>query len=500
MAVVRQMAFSYGGQAVPGTLAGASLRLHSVHQLRRDVRAGVAECVFYVVVLSPDAPTHAAACEAFEAQFTKRRQAFFVSLNGVIAFALSDADNTGFEVAAEVSKPGDTDEVERWDTNTSRLYEVRVTAGLPAGDDAENRRELSYTVAFTESRRMSLSVSGVYTAQESPPLTATAAYEFGAPARIQTIITALGGVWEQVGEDYTPDDQDQVLEFTQTWAEIVADQFTGGVNSPALVNPSLSVRRLEEQDPQSESGDPLLVMEATYDAGVDRDTSVSLLSAWEDIALPTILEAMEIFAKGGVGVTSVQPSFDVYEHRIAGVVRGQAVSESTNLSTVKDSVDEIDYGKIIRPTWPKASDVPDDEENDEPKPTPAYVYQGPRVIIRTTTKRTETLSAFAISGAANRNARSIDTEQLGDKPKEEGNGNAGGDSFLVVRTNKRVGKSTESRGIDRFGALTVNVKEEVETFRLIIAVASEGSTQAGLDPTTTRTRNTSGGGRDFIGG
>ena len=338
------MAVSYGAQVIPGPVVGvplATVNLHDVHRIEKDSRQGTALVSFSLVVnAGGDEAVLAAACDALEAQFTSRRLALVVTLNGNEALRLDDLDNSGLDVSPTISKPGPTGQDEAFDSNTSRLYEVTITAGLPADAGIGFRRDFSYRVTFSGSRRGQLDVFGTYTAAEGGA-GATATYLSNIDARVAAIITSLGGVWERVSESYTPDDADTVVEFSRVYREILANQSTSQLDSPSIVDPNLTIQVADEDNPESIDGTPLRRLSAELTTSVDFDVQPDLLSAWENTLLPAITSQLEIFAQGGVAIISAVPRFNVYDHTISASVEAESLNTGSLLSRAIEVVDEV---------------------------------------------------------------------------------------------------------------------------------------------------------------
>lgn len=479
MAVTRAMSITYGAQAIPGAVAGARLELHGPHKITQTDTGGEVTFQFTVNALG-SAAVLAAACEALEVTFRTRRLALLVELDDAEALKLDDADNSGFDVTPEIRKLGETSP--QWDSNTSRLYEVTIRGGTPSlGTDS--RQEFSHTVTLGPSVRGTLEVRGVYTAVEGG---ADAEANFLAliDARVATIVTALTGVWETISETRTPDDTDTTVAFTRTLREILSNQASGLLNAPAIVDPNLLVTRgkrspeggliavgVEQavgQGVASGAPDPLLTITAEYSSAVDKTVTTDLLDVFESIVRPVIFEQMELVAGGGVAIISVEPRLDFYNNTIGVSVVGETKARSNVLDREVETVDEVDFGKIIRDVWP--DEVPKDEEKISPAPTQGYVYQTRRIITRTITTLTTTL-AGAAGGQEIRNQRTVAQAGTGQPATRE----LGGATFKSVLMFRTVRSKRSTRGIREFGnTFAVLEREFVEVFRVLAVITSSG--------------------------
>ena len=464
MAVVRAMAITYGAQAVPGTVAGANVTLHSVHKLRKDATRFELEFDLLVDGLGSEATLSAAAI-ALEATFTTRRLALTVDLGGTNALTVSDTNRSGFDVTPTIEKVENADSPDRFDTNTSRLYRVRFEAGLPSLGTG-NLAEFGYDVSFSPSRRTELTVRGTYSATEGGS-SSSANYLGLIAGRVAAITGALAGTFEKVSERYSPDDVDGFTAFEQVHKQVLFNQSTGTLDNPAVVDPNLSITRTEVTDEGTGDGVPLLELEAKYGTSVDFDVNSNLVTVWETISLPLVLSEMESVAGSGIAITELSPSFDYYNHTISAVVRGQAVGQSGLLKKSIETLDETDFGKIIREVWPASAEIKDDEKEASPSPTPAHVYQSARVISRTITTITEEVSADIDSQRGARNNR-VGQQQDHQVWVEQDDAESTYVSVLMTRSTR---SKRKKRGVrDQGEQIDVLERTIIETYRIVIGV------------------------------
>ena len=190
------------------------------------------------------------------------------------------------------------------------------------------------------------------------------------------------------------------------------------------------------------------------------------MTLWEGTIRPHVLSQMETIAGGSIAVDTIRPSYDFREHTIRATVEGVAFSGTATLEREITTRDEVDFGKIVRETWPFPSEVEDDEQDEFPKPTPAYVYQGARVITRTITTRTLERTASAINvGIRNHRSRA-----LAQAPTGSG-GDTPSNAVLMTRTSdvRKV-----KRGLKQFGS-QINLIERivVEVFRIVVNLSEQ---------------------------
>ena len=469
MPVVREMAITYGGQAVPGTVAGANVTLSGVHKLTRERGSFALE--FDILVDGAQSPAVlAAACLALESTFNTNRLALTVDLNGNNALTVDDSNRSGFDVTPSIEKVGDEDPPSRFDTNTSRMYRVTIDAGIPVLGTT-NRLEFGYDVSFTGSRRTTVTVSGTYTATAGGA-SSSSNYASLIDARVATILATLGGSFELTDERYSPDDVDGNTTFQRTYKEILFEQADGVITHPAIVDPNLLITKRDVTDEGAGGGIPLAELDASYDSFVDVTIEPSLATAWESIALPLVIKQLEIVAAGTTAIVEVAPTFDYYRHTISATVRAQALAGGGVLKQTIETLDEVDFGKIIRPVWPSDNEVPSDEESSDPQPTPAHVYQAARVISRTVTTVTEEVRTSETGGAI-RNSRSEASGGLVQPGLSLGFTFVGSRSELMTRSTKSVRKN---RGIATLGpVIPVLERTLIETFRTVVDLSADST-------------------------
>jgi len=489
VAVVREMSVVYAGQAIPGSRAGADLHLTGIHRIRKGpVDATV---VFRFVVQASSESILAAACVSLEELFTRRREALRVNLLSSEALELSDADATGFDVTPEIVKVGESDP--RFDTNTSRLYEVTIQAGIPARTvDDDFLQDFEYDVVYTPSRRGGLTVRGAYTADPGLPVVkASAVYLSEITARVATIIAALGWSAELAVERYTPNVTDTTVEFERSYRQVFFNQDAGQLDNPGIVDPSLIVKVVDEGTDGDPSARPLKRIVAEYTAAVDQTVEEDMVSLFDTAILPWITQNMETVAGGSVILETVEPGYNFDEHTIQATLTGLGTAGGSLLERKVEFTDSIDFGKIIRYTWPEI--VPDDETDDEPNPTEAFKYQANRKLNRQVITTTTTLGDIASpalggAGGVRGSPRIVLREGQGATVLGELATPTTEAGTEAVRLSRRSRNQPGFRGIQGTQQL-VTIKTVTEEFE-IIAASAQGSGGSTNQPKT-RTRGQS---------
>lgn len=396
MALVREMKITYDSQDIPGSIGNSTLHLEGIHKLSKINAEGVV--IFRFVVDSPTESDLADDCVAIEEVFQRLRKRLVVTLLSDNSLVLDDADYTGVDVTPHISKPGE--ELPRFDSNTSRLYEVTITAGLPA-NASDALRDFNYSISYTPSRFGQIDVSGTYTGVVSPATSATAKYLSEIAARVETIRASLGWTIELVEENYQPNLSDGVVTFARTYKQIRFAQSIDDLNHSSLVDPTLGITVKEEGSVTDKDSSPLSRITAEFTTAVDRDQESDLVSVWTRLCLPWIIKNMVTASASGLSVDLIEPKFSYYDHTISANVSGLAISRDKLIERIVISEDVIDFGKSINYLWPEDNEISEEAEGLA-EPTPAYVYQKNRIFNRTVETITRNLGNIplpTVSGA-----------------------------------------------------------------------------------------------------
>ncbi len=399
----RELRITYGTAIASSTVGSSTVQLTAVHRLR--VTPDSFEISFEALLTSPTRANFDSDMATFEAALDTPRQPVLVEvlspasqavLHTLLSF--SHTLNTGLNIECTWSKPGS-----RGDTIVSRRYEITVTGGRPANylTQAGLLRDFQYDVSFPATRRGTLTVRGSYTAVGSNQ--AKTQYLAQIDARVLTIVTALTGTWPLASERYTPDDTDQIVSFSRVYKELIFNESSGLLDHPGVGDQQLSIRRAKGTTPAppGSSAAGLVTIVANYSAQIDKTVTLGvsdLDTLWLNTIRPWILTNMrQVISSRGFAVTADDFSLDPVDNVLRAFVTAQAIVNQ-EISRLVVTDDDVDYGKILRRTWPKNA-------KDDLAPTPAYTFRGPKIITRivTTTTRVEgTQSALldkAVAGA-----------------------------------------------------------------------------------------------------
>ena len=339
--IERHLAVTYGGYTVGGS---TERQVHSYTQVRQSFVESVVR--FSFLVTGFDDEEFAAECRGAEEAFRTPHQNLTVSQDGAVLLDLNHDQATGFNADPEIEK-----QEHEADTGRSRMYHVTITFGMPADNSSPTGiREATVGVEYSPSRRRTLTIDGVWTANNGTD--SRAAYEAGIDAFVSSVRSALGGTWETVAEDVAPDKEDKVANFTHTSREIIFQQGGSTLNDPGIVEQQLRVAPREEA-PGDWAGEPTTrpkVVDVSYDAWVDADVTTNLAAKWQSIRSWVIGQATSLAGGGNGALTMEEPAFFPDDNRISAkltltVMRGNLLEQSIHVT------DKVGTGKVLVPVW-----------------------------------------------------------------------------------------------------------------------------------------------------
>jgi hypothetical protein len=295
-----------------------------------------------------------------------------VWLNGsteIMAFRHSDA--TGFDAEPTIEKREDKA------SNRARIYTVSIRFGLPADVvHAGGRRDSTVNVAYSPSRRRTVTVAGIYTAVPPASLTARGQYEANISAYCTAVLAALGGTFELAEEPRTEaNDTNRTLSFTRVYDEIVFGQ-GGGVNDSAIVRQNVRVTRSRVAPGDTPVAERLATLVADFTCWIDSTVTTDLEGKYESIKSWLVNLAAATMSGGSAALVEESPSFDFDDNRISARL---TILVATNSVIEQRITTEIvqDYGVVLVPV-----------ANGDP--LGRYDYQGPaRHLKRTIVQKRE---------------------------------------------------------------------------------------------------------------
>jgi len=434
-AVPRELLISYGGFEVGGT---TDRQIHDRVKIDRSQENTVLE--FNFIIQKATEVDFGTEVNAVEAAFRKVRESCTVSQGAAILFSGNHSSYSAFDSNPHILKQEDMA-----DTGRSRLYTVRIEFGMPADNTNTNgRRSSSVNVAYSPSRRRTVTISGVYTGLSGQD--ARAQYEASIDTYAAAVLTALTGTFELVEEPTAEDNIGiSLLSFTRVYEEVIYPQ--GSVlDDPAIVRQSLLYTRHAMAPGDSQIGGSstrrLILMTAQYDAWVDKDITTNLKSKWTSIKSHILTHAKDFLDGGTIILTDEVPTFDGPQNRISArlemlVTTGSAILESE--ITVEDT--RIS-GLVSVPVWDSSGN-----------PYSRYLYQGPAQLQRFVSERRRYVKSAAPAAPFAKGAL-VDFYPL---PKGDG---FEAPSWFVVRDSER--RSPKTIGLSGSGAQTLDVIDFVK--------------------------------------
>jgi hypothetical protein len=382
--VARRLRISYGSIVTGSAVGSSALTLDGVHSFRRDDESFDLSASF--VLTTPDGVSadanFATDCATVEAALQVPDQALLVQIldtSGSVSATLvnlSPANNSALGLSVTLDKSGSAH-----DTIRSRRWTFTASGGLPSlrdvGGDSAGLRELSILVAFDSSCRGELTMAGTYTAAAGG-LAASARYLALIPARTAAVTSALGGTWALLRHEFETDDLDQVCTFRRVLREIIFSESESALDHPAITDQQLKIQRILTGANGARDDNALQRFVATYQAAVCKDVTTDMGTLFADVVRPHLLSQLRL-TSGGEAVAVMSEDIDadvanVLSVTIEAVARGGGdVLRSSQTVSVA-----FDFGQIFRDVWAETG-------VSALCPTPAYVFQGSKTIIRTTT-------------------------------------------------------------------------------------------------------------------
>ncbi len=385
-AVTRELSIVYGSI----TLGGSTDRLiDGWHFVRKSFETAELEVEFWVQ--KDTVANFQTEVAAIEAEFRKPFQNVTVTLDGQTLVSASQSGNTGMDAQPEIVKRGQIG-----DTGRSRKYTVRITWDLPANTGAEpttGLRESAVDVSYSQSRRRTVRISGIFTAV--PSSTARAQYDAQISAYESSVLSAIGGTYELVGEPVSEHStNNKTLRFERTHREVIFSQAGASTDDADIVDQQLSITRRHSGEGVTPEATRLVTLDVSYDAWIDKDQTTDLKGKWEDAIRGWIItQAETVLGGGAVAMMEEAPEFMYDDNRIRASmtlfgIDAEAGKILENRITVSD---DDNIGKELVPAWTG-------------NPFSKYQYQGPRQLLRTIAQTLrvqghETLASAAATGS-----------------------------------------------------------------------------------------------------
>lgn len=264
---------------------------------------------------------------------------------------LDPATGTGLNIRPRIDKREEL----VVNTGRSRRYHVIIEAGLPADLYAnDGRRNSAITVTFTPNERRTLILEGEWTSTATES-SARAAYLAGIDAFASEAFSGPGGgaTYDKIAENTldSPDGQDNVLQFTRTYQEILSDQSSGIIDDPEISDPTLEISRLEPAPGDSQPAQRLSEIGVSFTAfikkGVDPRTKYT-----GTMRSFLIDEALSLFDASSGALVAETVNKDPHNNRL--LVNLQILAQIGNLARISFRAtreSDIQFGDVLVPAW-----------------------------------------------------------------------------------------------------------------------------------------------------
>ena len=373
-----ELTIIYGGVTIGGSTAR---QITEWTKEEHDYVSGAFEFEFVTTVASDAA--FATELNTIRDEFRKPRQDLTVTQNASTILSRSHSANTGLDTNPRIIKDGDPA-----DTGRSRHFRVRIEYELPADNVSTSfRRGSTIVVNYTPSRRRTVTITGIYTANSTDGTTAADTQYFAQIATAEdTLLDTVDSVatWERVGQPQVEYfETRKVMHFTRVYREVNVAQSLSATDDAEIIDPQLIITReqmapgdsfesglsyggggqggssipgqtsLQPSSPTPRSVSrpvkrPILVT-LTYDCSVDI-TNVSLNTKYTGVIRPFLInQAGRTEGAGGVCILDEKVDFDRYENRISVVM--QCIAYTTVIIEQKITYQDISAdGYVFAPT------------------------------------------------------------------------------------------------------------------------------------------------------
>lgn len=366
MAVTRELTIRYGGYS-----------LHPVGKIRMEKGYERSLLEFSFLVSSTTAAGFAAACQGAEMAFRKPQQNASVVVKGSQVFSIGPS-NSGFDSDPVLTKGEDVADVE----GRSRVYHARIEYGMPADTGVEEQvglRSYSVELTYTPARRRTATIAGTFTAVGG--VQARAQYDAKIAALNAAVTAALTGTWERINERSERNTYDTLLEFSDTFEELIFDQGAAGTrDDPEIVKQQLKISRARDNSagftpfgPGGYGGtavDPLVIVTANYDAWIDHTATTALAAKYAAIR-PWLLDQITTIAGASKwALVEEEPQYDLDNNRISARLVVHTIGVTDVFENEVTVTDDLDPGYRIVGIWTG-------------NPLEKYVYDGIAEFTRT---------------------------------------------------------------------------------------------------------------------
>lgn len=332
-------------------------------QLQESYESIGFSCNFLVKSASAGALT--STCDGIEEKLREPFETLTINFGGGAAYSFSHDDNTCLNSQAFFSKSGS-----ELDTETSRMYNFKFQAGLPADKSGFNfRRKGDFSISQTSNGKRVVRFSLEYTASPSPDKTSEENFDDQAETYATGVLSSLfSGVTFDRGDIVKNSDQEQKVTMgTITYTEIFEPESLAGTNDANLKN----VRTYYSIDRGQRIGAstsgytviPMTTISIRYSTDVVKEnfaTNDLLHEYYLNNIKPHIIQRailnlnLEGIDNTSQGVIVESETFDVdpVTYAISATLNLMAPSSTTDVIRLEESIrEEFDSGIVTRKLW-----------------------------------------------------------------------------------------------------------------------------------------------------
>lgn len=406
--MTRELTIVYGSV----TIGGSTARQIDKYTIESDSYETAAVEVEFVTTAATEA-AFATELSTLRTAFRTPRQNLSITLGAATLLSLSQSANTGFDAAPEILKDGDPA-----DTGRSRHFRIRIEFGRPADVvNTDFRRWSTVNVSYDAARRLTVTISGTYTANSTNGTTNSFdQYRAQIDAYATTVLNDIDDAndFERVGEPSVEyGETNKVCNFVAVYKEIIFNQRLGTLNDADIVDPVLTVVRNRMAPGDSIAGAPLIsgagrqttspgvnsgqngtvttlpggsgtttgaamgrptLITLNYSCSINKENTTNLTQKWSGVIRPFLISTAKTIAGGGkIVLVDEKPQFgDLYGNLLSASM--SFINYSQTILEQKITVaDTTNYGKVLVGVW--TSD-----------PLDYYRFPGPVVRVRTYTE------------------------------------------------------------------------------------------------------------------
>lgn len=386
--VTRELVVTYGSLTV-----GDSNRKIEDLEVTKAFRKANVTLVFVVGGYS-SAANFVTAVQACDAEFRKPRQALTVTIGGSTLYSFSQTANTGMDGEPEITKMMD-----EASTGRSCRFTVRMTFDLPADNtSSDGLQESKVDVAYSDSRRKTITITGLYTALSSNA--ARAQYEASFAAYASAVTTAIGGTYELKDRNAATNYTNKKCEFRHVYREVIYSQGGANVDDSGIIEQVFTMRRSQEfmgdydQNAAGNGGSfadffggrpslfdqilggvqKVISVEANWVASIDKTVTQDLSAKWDTVKPWVVSQIQAKFGTGVVVVIDSKPQFDYDNNTIAATVVAEVIAGNSLLSIVRTESVKWTTGSVVIGAF-------------DGRPLGGYPFQGPGKLLQTVEER-----------------------------------------------------------------------------------------------------------------